>query len=50
VYGADDAARWSVRGCRFFAYPSEVGLLLDSARRMREGMAVACGVGPVHPS
>ena len=44
VYGADDSARWSPRGCRFFAYPSGVGLLFDAAPGLRQDMAAACAV------
>ena len=46
VYGAADAAQWAQRGCRFFAYPSEVSLLFDAARRMKDDLATACDAAP----
>jgi 4-hydroxy-2-oxoheptanedioate aldolase len=42
VYSGDDAARWVNRGCTFFAYPSEVGLLFAAATALREDLASAC--------
>ena len=43
IYSAAEAEQWAAQGCRFFAYPSEAGMLYEAASALKRDVAARWG-------